>query len=198
MLMKNNNVTGLIISAGFSKRMGEFKPLLNYKGNSFLLNIAAKLNLVCDKIILVTGHNSELIRRHISEWQDELRKKINIVHNPDYEKGMFTSLKRGVEANSGDWILYHFVDQPTLPQTFYNEFVNQADPEYDWIQPSISKRKGHPVLFNKIINEKILSAPDDSNLREITKKNIKKKFWQCNYKEIFDDLDTIQDYNKIT
>lgn len=188
---------GVILSAGFSKRMGEFKPLIIYNEKSFLENIAYKLSQVCNKIIIVTGYNSDLIEQHIKSWDNKLKSKVNLVFNPNYEKGMFTSLKRGVEANSGNWILYHFVDQPTLPQAFYNEFVKRIDSNFDWLQPVKVKRKGHPVLFNKIINEKILSAPDDSNLREITKKDIKKNFWQCDYKEIFDDIDKPEDMKKL-
>ncbi|MFH1528500.1 MAG: NTP transferase domain-containing protein [Bacteroidota bacterium] len=44
--MNQNKIHGLILSAGLSGRMGKFKPLLHYKGKSFIQNIVFKLNSV--------------------------------------------------------------------------------------------------------------------------------------------------------
>lgn len=194
--IRNNrqNITGLIITAGLSSRMGKFKPLLNYKGKSFLQNIVEKLDNICDEIIVVTGHNSDKIKSHLEA--SKTSASYRLVHNQNYNDGMFTSLKRGVEAiEKSDWALYHFVDQPTLPREFYSEFIKQIDSEYNWIQPVYKKRRGHPILFNKEVINKIVCAKKESNLREISQTSlINKKFWKCNYKQILTDIDTDDDY----
>ncbi len=196
--MEDKNITALIISAGLSKRMGKFKPLLNYNGDSFLKIITGKVLSVCNEVIIITGYNSQLIRNHIDGWNNNLKSKIKLIHNAEYERGMFTSLKRGAEeVEKSNWILYHFVDQPTLPQKFYSDFINQVENGYDWIQPINKGQKGHPVLFGEKVIEKIKYASDNSNLREITFTGISKKYWECNYKEILDDIDNIEDYKKI-
>ena len=76
---------------------------------------------------------------------------------------MFSSLKYGlnVEINA-EWILYHFVDQPGLPEEFYQEFTEQMDNDYDWIQPSYNSKNGHPLLLQSSIFNSILELPDDS------------------------------------
>jgi len=183
-----NNTTGLIISAGFSKRMVKFKPLIIYNKKSFLENIAYKLSLVCNKIIIVTGYNSDLIVQHIQTWENELKNKIDLVFNPNYEAGMFTSLQEGVKQCKTEWLLYHFVDQPDLPQEFYEEFTLQNREEFDWLQPVYKGRKGHPVLFNSKVMRMILKSSYNLSLKQISVVNqIRKKYWQCKYSKILND-----------
>jgi molybdenum cofactor cytidylyltransferase len=199
--MRNNNksITGLIISAGLSQRMGKFKPLLNFNGKTFLRNIAEKLSEVCNKIVIVSGHNAKLIEEHINDWEENLQKKIQLVYNANYERGMFTSLKLGVEHCRTNWLLYHFVDQPNLSKNFYTEFVEKISAEYDWIQPVFNNRKGHPILFNKNVVGFVGKLERTSSLKYISSSaEIKKKYWECNYPEINLDIDTIDDYNKLT
>ena len=196
--MNNTKIYGLIIAAGLSGRMGEFKPLLKYEGKSFLQNITLKLDRVCSKIIIVTGHNADQIEENIS--QINLQHECKLIFNPDFKEGMFTSLQKGLR-NIGecDWVLYHFVDQPTLPESFYSEFVEQIENSYDWVQPRYNGRNGHPIIINKSIFNSIISAPKTSNLREvINEKIIKKKFWECGYSQIFDDIDTPDEYKELT
>jgi len=195
--LKSSKTHGLILSAGLSERMGKFKPLLSYKGKSFLQNIALKLNSVCDKIIVVTGYKAIEVEENVNQLN--LTSKIEFVHNESYEKGMLTSLQAGLaKAIESDWIIYHFVDQPGLPEVFYKEFVKQIDNNHNWIQPKIKEQKGHPILIKRNLFQIILDAPLNSNLREISNESIvKKKFWECGYAEIFQDIDTEEDYSKL-
>jgi len=193
-------IYSLILSAGLSGRMKMFKPLANYKGKTFIHNIILKLNPVCEKIFVVTGFNSEKLKEEVNKtFADEkkIRDKINFVHNENYEQGMFTSLQKGINAASDcDWILYHFVDQPGLPDSFYKEFIKQIDTAHNWIQPSYKNRHGHPILLGKDLFELIINSSVESNLREISKNpTVKKKEWESGYKEIFQDIDTEADYS---
>ena len=177
--------------------MGKFKPLLHYKGKSFIQSIVLKLDSVCDKIIIVTGYKANEVEENVNQLN--LHSKIEFVFNANYEKGMFTSLQAGIaKAKESDWIIYHFVDQPGMPEDFYKEFVGQIDDKYNWIQPTIKEQNGHPILIHKRLIEYILSSSNDSNLREISNElMVKKKFWECGYAEIFQDIDTVEDYSKL-
>jgi len=189
---------GIIITAGLSSRMGKFKPLLKYNGLTFLENIISKLDLICSKIIVVTGHNSDKIIENISLLSNDIKSKIKIVNNKNYEKGMFTSLQKGLENCNSNWVLYHFVDQPNLPEQFYKQFIDKIGNNYNWIQPINNERKGHPILFNKQVQKLIIESNENSNLREISKNvKLKKKYWECDFEEIFTDIDTINDFNKL-
>lgn len=184
--------------------MKMFKPLAKYKGKTFLNNIIIKLDKICTEIIIVTGFNSdelktETIKSLKGNNQSKALKKIKFVFNDLFQKGMFTSLQKGIsEVKNCDWILYHFVDQPGLPSNFYQEFIKQLDSEYNWIQPSYKNQHGHPVLIGKELFEIIIKSSPDSNLREISKNSkVKKKYWECDYKEIFQDVNTEEDYLKM-
>jgi len=190
-------ICGLIISAGLSGRMKKFKPLLDYKGKSFIQNIVLKLNSACKQIVIVTGYKDDDVKRNIEQLH--YKASYELVFNPDYESGMFTSLQAGIrKATEADWILYHFVDQPGLPENFYSDFIQQIDNFHNWIQPSAGGEKGHPILIHKDIFELIGNASKDSNLRDVSRSpNVKKKFWECSYREIFQDIDTEEDYIKL-
>ena len=197
-------IYGIILSAGLSGRMKMFKPLVSYKGKTFLFNIITKLENICDEIIIVTGFNSdelktETINSFKDENQFEVIKKIKFAFNDSFQMGMFTSLQKGIsEAKNCDWLLYHFVDQPGLPDNFYPNFIKQIDSEYNWIQPSFKNQHGHPILIGKGLFDLIINSSPDSNLREISKNSIvKKKYWGCTYKEIFQDIDTEEDYQNL-
>jgi molybdenum cofactor cytidylyltransferase len=202
--LSKSKIYGLILSAGLSGRMKMFKPLANYKGKTFLYNIIIKLYKICDEIIIVTGFNSdelriETIKSLQSENQPNVIPKLNFTFNESFQKGMFTSLQKGIsEASNCDWILYHFVDQPGLPENFYLDFIKQADSNYNWIQPVNKDQKGHPILLGKELFDLIADSSPGSNLREISKSSkVKKKYWECSYTEIFQDIDTEEDYLKV-
>jgi len=112
--------------------MGKFKPLLTYKGKSFIQNIILKLNSVCDKIIIVTGYRASDIEDNVN--QISIEAPVKFAFNRNYEKGMFTSLKTGLSnIDRCDWVLYHFVDQPGLPERFYDDFITVLMVKFKYI-----------------------------------------------------------------
>ena len=213
-----NNIDGLLICAGFSGRMKKFKPLLDFQGVPFVVEILLKMNIICGKIGIVTGYKKQQLRLDVEKYLNKtevlvnhpaaklfkenseiLKQKIEFIHNPIYAEGMFTSLQAGLQKMSGsEWVLYHFVDQPSLPATFYQEFVKKIDENYDWIQPQYNDINGHPIIFNNSMIKAILSSPIKSSLRDLANKTqSKKKFWKCKYPEILEDIDTPGDYEPI-
>jgi molybdenum cofactor cytidylyltransferase len=197
-------INGLIIAAGLSGRMKLFKPLTDYKGQSFIISIISKLDVISNQIFVVTGYKADELKSSVINDltkinQTELLKKVKFVYNESFQTGMFTSLQKGIaEAKSCEWILYHFVDQPGLPNDFYTNFTNQIDSEHNWIQPSYHNKNGHPVLIKNDLFELIINSSNNSNLREINKNAVvKRKFWKCDYNEIFQDIDTEEDYKSI-
>jgi molybdenum cofactor cytidylyltransferase len=194
--------TGLLIAAGLSSRMGKPKALLLQDDLPFAIVILKRMLLVCDKVVIVLGHSAEKIKKELQGFiniSDELKSRVKFVINERFEKGMFTSLKCGLnEEMNAEWVLYHFVDQPGLPKIFYQELTDQIDNELDWIQPAYKNEKGHPLLLHNSIFNSILELPDDSSLKEISKNNkVKKKLWDCTHKEIFQDIDYPSDLKQL-
>ncbi|MEE9449984.1 MAG: nucleotidyltransferase family protein [Ignavibacteriaceae bacterium] len=198
----NSKPIGLLIAAGLSSRMGKPKALLLQDDLPFAIVILKKMILVCDNIVVVLGHSDEKIKDALQVFidnSDELISSVKFVTNEQFEKGMFSSLKCGLnKVKNSEWLLYHFIDQPGLPKKFYRELTDQIDNEYDWIQPTYNNEKGHPLLLHNSILNSILELPDDSSLKEISKNNkVKKKLWDCKHKEILQDIDYPSDLKQL-
>ena len=109
-------INGIILSAGFSQRMDNFKPLAIFNDNTFIQNIILKLNSICDQIIIVTGHKEEELKKEITKNLTEdkytsIIKKIVFVYNRSFAKGMFGSIQCGIsKIESCDWAIIHQVD----------------------------------------------------------------------------------------
>jgi len=210
----DKNICGLLIASGYSERMTRLKALLNLGGVSFIAGIVLKLSLVCDKVIVVLGHekqtieeqlNDELIKMAASEHaaisiaSKNAADKLEIISNESYDDGMFTSLQGGIRAALDyPYLLYHFVDQPALPKSFYFELREKLDSDCGWIQPVYDERSGHPLLISGVLYETIVNAGQDDNLRKIlTSAKESRCRWRCDYPEILDDIDTQEDYNMV-
>lgn len=187
-------ISGLILAAGLSGRMKSFKPVIKINGREFVSIIAGNLLQVCDELVVVTGYKSELVENAL-----EKSDRIRFVYNENYEEGMFTSLKKGIiETADSGWVIYHFVDQPLIPKEFYNEFIEQIDDNYNWIQPAFNSIKGHPVLLNNSLFQIIIDAANNYSLKEISNNRaVNKKIWECRYSQILSDIDTIKDLEKL-
>lgn len=199
--MKAPIVNGLIIAAGFSERMSAFKPLMKFKDELFINRITSRLLCFCNRIVIVTGHQgmdvAEAVKQEYPDYVE--RDEISIIYNPDYEKGMFTSLQTGIaETGKCDWVLYHFVDQPFFETIFYSSFISEINDNYDWLQPEFNGKEGHPILFNRKVMSLISKSPPNLSLREIKyNQAVNKAVWKCNYRETLIDFDTkenIQNY----
>lgn len=195
--MSQITITALILSAGLSQRMGgRLKPLIDYKGTPFLVHIIKKVSAVCRNIVIVTGYKAGYIQYEINSWLQknnrDLIKNIHWCYNADFEQGMLRSLQTGLSAiQNSDWVLYHFTDQPTLPEKFYKEFIKQNKNGYDWLQPKYKGKSGHPVLFSQKLAKRILELDSNQSLRDISKdQKLKRKIWHCDFPEILTDYDT--------
>ncbi|NOQ97465.1 MAG: NTP transferase domain-containing protein [Calditrichae bacterium] len=209
--MLNPNIDALIISAGYSSRMKDFKPLMLFEGFPFIISVICKTSQICQNLYVVTGYRDKDIRDEVRRWLDKqpeqqalkfvnlsedqwkmLHSKVNFIHNEQYKLGMFSSLKIGLKhIGKTDWILYHFVDQPHIPADFYTLFKKQLDNQYHWIQPRYQKKNAHPILIRNDLGNELAKADLTSDLKSFSKnRNIKKKFWNCDYPQVLSDFDT--------
>jgi CTP:molybdopterin cytidylyltransferase MocA len=209
--MRKPNIAALIISAGYSSRMGNFKPLMLIEGIPFIITVIGKTSHICHSINIVIGHRARDIKDTVQKWlayepeertSDILQisaedwkilpSKVKFIHNQNYELGMFSSLKIGLEnIKKTEWILYHFVDQPHIPVDFYKQFMMQIDDRYSWIQPRFQHKNAHPILFRNDLAEEICKTDISNDLKSFSKsQNIRKKFWNCNYPQVLSDFDT--------
>lgn len=171
-------IYGLIIAAGLSSRMEDFKPLVRYNQKTFIEHIINKLARVCDEILIVKGFRGYALEDSIKAMYsgDALLKKIDFVHNKNYEKGMFSSVQAGLKAilpqmNSHDYVMLHLVDQPHISEYVYEELSSKARSEnMKVIVPSYNMKAGHPIVLSQEIVKEIIVAPDTETLRDVLKR----------------------------
>ena len=89
-----NILSALIPSAGLSSRMApEFKPLLDMGGSPMIRVVIDLFHQAGVRdIVVVTGHNRDGLEPVVRE------AGAKSVFNPDYKKGMFTSIRAGAMA----------------------------------------------------------------------------------------------------
>lgn len=89
-------MTGIILAAGLSSRMGRNKLLLSFRDKTIIENTLAPVFEVAERGIVVTGFERERIEEKLENYD------VEFVYNPDYEKGQKGSSLRGVEAVGDD------------------------------------------------------------------------------------------------
>ena len=142
-------IGALIVAAGMSKRMGEFKPMLSIGSISVAQRVIATLSQAgVSKIVMVTGYNATMLERHLAG------NGIIFLRNEQYETTqMFDSVKIGLRylLDKCDKVLFTPVDVPLFTAKTVKAILNSGAP---LAVPMCEGRQGHPILIsNKLIPE---------------------------------------------
>ena len=142
-------IGALIVAAGMSKRMGDFKPMLNIGSISVAQRIIATLNQAgVSKIVMVTGYNATILERHLSG------NGIIFLRNENYETTqMFDSVKLGLRylQDKCDKVLFTPVDVPLFTAKTVKTILDSGAP---LACPMCEGKQGHPILIaNELIPE---------------------------------------------
>ena len=162
-------ISGIILAAGLSTRMGEPKQLLPF-GNSTIIEtvIDNLLGSKLSEVIVVVGHEAEKVRAHIQH------KRVKIAFNSAYQEGMLTSAQCGVRSisDSADAFAMTLVDLPLITPNLVNLVIDTYVQTGGGIAvPSYNYRRGHPVIFNRRYATDLLALNEDSGgVRSLFKK----------------------------
>ena len=142
-------IGALVVAAGMSKRMGEFKPMLSIGAISVAQRVIATLTQAgVSKIVMVTGYNATALERHLSG------NGIIFLRNEDYETTqMFDSVKIGLQylQDKCDKVLFAPVDVPLFTARTVSAILTSGA---ELACPMCEGRQGHPILIaNRLIGE---------------------------------------------
>ena len=150
-------ISSIVLAAGMSTRMGQPKALLNWAGEPLLAFQVRQLREAgCDEVIVVLGHRSDEIHRHIR------RANCRVMLNPRFQMGRAGSLRIGAKAVNRDAeaIVVLNVDQPR-PSALIRALIDSHKPEYAATRPSYEGHAGHPVVVSGWLRPELLDASDD-------------------------------------
>lgn len=165
-------IGGIILGAGMSRRMGRPKLLLRLNEKSVIQHTVERvIKHPLSPICLVAGY-------YVAEIREQLNKftEIDIKYNPDFAKGMSSSLKYGIqqmEGKVGTAIIF-LADQPFIANPVVQSLINTYEREREngilIVRPSYQGVLGHPLLIDESIFKKFHSITGDIGGKHILKK----------------------------
>ena len=147
--------------------MGRPKALLPWTGKAgagtFLSVLAETLGIYCSPVCAVFGFDAPRLMSCAPP-------SVMAVDNPDYRRGMMTSLQAGLRAVTNgnrdmpERILFTLVDHPSIAAETVRRLL-----ELDALVaiPRYAGERGHPVVLRHEIAREILAAPATSRLDHV-------------------------------
>jgi len=196
--MKTNKkrVAALLLAAGGSSRMGHAKQLIKLNNASLVKRAAqSALQSQCDQIYVVVGAQSETIRKELEGMA------LHIVPNPEWGKGIGSSIHAGIKAiktdiNSFDAVLILLVDQPAINDTLLNGFIKKFKEGSVLIASCYADTIGVPALFSKVYFDDLEKLSNDRGAKGLLQRHAA-EVTQIPFPDGAFDVDTPADLEKI-
>lgn len=150
-----------ILSAGYSSRMGDFKPLMQLEGRSLLQWVVeAFRGAGIDRVTVITGHRAEEIRIEAG------RLGVRCVHNVGHDQGMFSSVRVAADAARDlDAFFLLPVDIPLVRNCTIRAVAEAYDGRVAY--PVYKGERGHPPLIPSSLVPEILAHDGRGGLKTL-------------------------------
>jgi len=196
--MKNSAKIGIVVlAAGASRRLGEPKQSLRFRGETLLRRAAkAALDAEVSSAVVVLGAGAEIFK------DDLLDLAVEIVENKDWKTGMSGSIKIGLSRlleieKRTRAVLLTVCDQPFADAELFNKLIGKYEETgAPIVACEYAETRGVPAIFDKSLF---------SQLRSLDAKGGAKKIIGQFYSEIVSipfragafDIDTPADFLKL-
>ena len=193
-------VSAIVLAAGKSERMGEMKLLLPLGGKTMIEGVVNPLvESSVDEVLVVLGHRGEKIRQAL---QGVSSAKLRFVENPEYERGMLSSIQAGLRALKKDTecALIALGDQPGLQADFFSRLLSELSRSPKGILiPSCGGKRGHPLLVRSRYFSFLLSLnPEKESLHRLTAEKAADILdFPVELEEILADVDLPQEFQAL-
>jgi molybdenum cofactor cytidylyltransferase len=179
--MNNNNIASqtaaIILAAGSSSRMGggRHKLLLPLHDRPVLAHVLdAVLASQARPIVLILGHQAELVRAHIASYI--INPDLKIIENTNYLQGMSTSMRLGIQTlqSSGeiDSALILLGDQPLITaQDIDTLIATYRTSGKRIVAPAYEGKRGNPILFDASLFPELLEVTGDEGGRSVLERH---------------------------
>jgi molybdenum cofactor cytidylyltransferase len=202
-IRKRIMVSAILLGAGESKRMGMNKLFLPWGRKTVLGHcVGTLLRSRIKELIVVLSDLSEEIKGQIEKESALARKKVRVTMNPNYKRGMSTSIRKGIQVMDprSQGILIALGDQPLVKTRTINALIDAfCERKEAIVVPSFHGEKGHPVIFHRRYKKELLTLKGDMGGRSIFQKYPKSiEMVPVRSEGVIKDIDTWQEYNPPT
>lgn len=190
----HESTAGVILAAGESTRMGRPKPLLTWRGEPFIRQVArTALAAGLSPVIIVAGEQLAEIEAAVGDLPAQT------IHNADWALGQSTSIKAGLRALPSEIgsAIFLLADQPHIPIELVKALSDRhAQTLAPVIAPLIDGRRGNPVLFDRATFDDLLALSGDVGGRAVfAKHGVTYVPWH--EASVLLDVDTPEDYQRL-
>jgi molybdenum cofactor cytidylyltransferase len=191
----SDNFAALILAAGYSSRLGGWKPLQPLKGSNFIEVAVQRFRAAGVKDIrVIAGHRAEELSPVLSKLE------VKQIYNPDYHRGMFASVRAGVRSLEPVIAAFFLlpVDIPLVkPHTIMALMQAYHRSGSLIVYPCFQGRRGHPPLISLAC---VAALPSDceGGLRAFLSRYHKEALdLEVRDEAVLLDCDTPEDYRQL-
>ena len=160
-------VVGIVLAAGESRRMGRLKALLPFGPHTVIEHVLQPLlQAELAAVTVVLGHRADDIAAVIAGLP------IQLLHNPQYQHGMTTSVQVALRDITPvpDAYLLALVDQPHLHLAIIQQLLATfANTRKGLVIPTYDGKRGHPIILSAIYRQDVLALGLDQGLNVVTR-----------------------------
>jgi len=162
-------ISAILLAAGQSKRMnGENKLVKKIQGIPLIKHSVRNiLASSIGELIIVLGHQKRIVEEIIGK-----NEKIKFVFNKDFESGMATSIKTGLNHLSEETESFFIClgDMPMVNKDIFNLLIKSKN-NREIIVPTYKNKQGNPILFSKSMKKKIMTIEGDAGAKKVIELN---------------------------
>jgi molybdenum cofactor cytidylyltransferase len=169
---ENNSIGIIILAAGAARRMNAPKQLLKFQGRTLLRRaVETALESIYEPIIVVLGANFEKVRAEIEDLP------VAIVFNADWQDGLSSSLKTGIEnllklSPEAAAVVVALADQPFVTAKHLNLFAEKfLQSKNPLIAALYHETVGVPALFAREVLADFDALSGDKGAKPIIEKH---------------------------
>ncbi|MEG2893558.1 MAG: selenium cofactor biosynthesis protein YqeC [Clostridium sp.] len=187
---EGENILGIIMASGFSRRMGQNKLLMKVLETSMIRRVTLEASSsMLSKVVLV--YRDELVLEEVSDLAIE--SKLNLNSN----EGQSASIREGLNIDNNNYNGYMFFvgDQPFIESSIINSIIKSFNINKDCITiPYYNGKKGNPVVFPSYLKNALKSISGDNGGKKVIQEceKINKVHIEDEIRGI--DVDTIEEY----
>ncbi|MBI2952447.1 nucleotidyltransferase family protein [bacterium] len=188
-------IYAIALAAGESRRMGAPKQLLPFGDKTVLQAVVDRLLASrADGVLVVLGCRADEVRATLAD------RSVRFALNPDYARGMLSSVQAGVAALPPDAraALICLGDHPSVDPAVVDRVIEAHRRTGKGIViPTSSGRRGHPALVSLRYRDEILALCGEPGLKAVMRGHPEDTVEvEVGRPEILDDMDTPEDYQK--